>query len=93
MRDELGTSDEWEARKFEVMYGCLKKKFEQNPELKTLLLKTGDLELVEATPNLLWGCGATLSSNVLRRHSWPGRNKHGEILKGTKTQHSVHMCQ
>ena len=28
----------------------------------------------------LWGCGATLSSNVLRRHEWVGLNKHGEIL-------------
>ena len=78
--DELGTSPEWDAKKFDVMYGCLKKKFVQNPELKALLLSTGDMKLVEATPNRLWGCGATLSSNVIRRHDWPGLNKHGEIL-------------
>ena len=77
---ELGTSEKWDARKFDVMYECLKKKFDQHPELKALLLKTGDLELVEATPDRLWGCGATLSSNILRRHAWPGQNKHGKIL-------------
>ena len=77
---ELGTSDKWETRKFDLMYECLKKKFDQHPELKALLLKTGDLELVEATPDRVWGCGATLSSNVLRRHAWAGQNKHGEIL-------------
>ena len=77
---ELGTSDEWELRKFDVMYECVKRKFEQNPDLKSLLLKTADLQLVEATPDRLWGCGATLSSNALRRHEWPGQNKHGEIL-------------
>ena len=77
---ELGTSDKWDERKFDLMYECLKKKFDQHPELKALLLKTGDLELVEATPDRLWGCGATLSSNVLRRHAWPGKNKHGEML-------------
>ena len=77
---ELGTSDKWDARKFDLMYECLKKKFNQCPELKALLLKTGDMELVEATPDYLWGCGATLSSNILRRHAWSGQNKHGQIL-------------
>ena len=80
MGADLGTSEEWEGKRFEVMYACLKKKFEQNEGLQTLLLKSGSLELVEATPDYLWGCGATLSSNVLRRGEWKGRNKHGEIL-------------
>ena len=78
--DGLGTSDAWEARKFDVMYMGLKAKFEQNQDLKTMLLKTGKCELVEATPDRLWGCGATLSSNILRRHEWPGDNKQGKIL-------------
>ena len=30
MGDDLGTSDEWEAKKFDFMYAVLKKKFEQN---------------------------------------------------------------
>ena len=77
---EIGTSPEWEASQFDVMYACIKKKFEQNRELRELLLKTGNLELVEATPDTLWGCGATLSSNVIRRREWKGRNKQGEIL-------------
>ena len=77
---EVGTSPEWENRRYEVMYTCLKKKFAQNPDLQELLLKTGDLELVEATPDVLWDCGATLSSNVIRRGGWRGKNKHGEIL-------------
>ena len=78
--NELGTAEEWEARKFEVMYGLLKKKFEQHPTLRALLLATAGFELVEATPDRTWDCGATLSSNVLRRHEWPGQNKHGETL-------------
>ena len=78
--NDLGTSDAWEARQFDAMYECLKKKFSQNQDLKTLLLRTGTLELVEATPDRLWGCGATISSNVLRRHEWKGQNKQGQIL-------------
>ena len=76
----LGTSEKWEARKFDIMYMCLKAKFEQNPDLGRMLLKTGKCELVEATPDRLWGCGATLSSNILRRHEWRGENKQGKIL-------------
>ena len=77
---EAGTSEEWEARQFDYMYICLKKKFDQNAELKEMLLRTGTLELVEATPDRLWGCGATLSSNILRKREWVGQNKHGKIL-------------
>ena len=78
--NELGSSEAWESRQFVVMYECLKRKFAQNPDLKSLLLKTGNMELVEATPDRLWGCGATLSSNVIRRREWAGQNKHGIIL-------------
>ena len=77
---EIGTSEEWESCKADYMYICLKRKFTQNPDLLELLLNTKDMELVEATPDRLWGCGATLSSNVLRRHEWVGLNKHGKIL-------------
>ena len=80
MGDDLGTSDLWESRQFDLMYSCLKKKFTQNPHLKEMLLGTGNCELVEATPNRLWGCGATLSSNLLRRHEWQGENRQGKIL-------------
>ena len=66
MGDQLDTSDLWESCKYDVMCICMKRKFVQNPELKQLLLSSGNCELVEATPNRLWGCGATLSSNLLR---------------------------
>ena len=78
--DELSTSDLWEEKKMDIMYICLKHKFEQNHDLLDMLLKTGDCELVEATPNKLWGCGATLSSNLLRRHEWTGENRQGRTL-------------
>ena len=62
------------------MFSLLRKKYDQHPELKALLLSTAGLELVEATPDRTWGCGATLNSNILRKHEWPGKNKHGETL-------------
>ena len=83
---ELGTSEEWERRKYDVMYECLLRKFQQNRHLRQLLLKTGDLELLEATPDRLWGCGATLSSTVIRKGGWPGKNKQGKILMAVREE-------
>ena len=80
MGDELGTTDLWEKKKIDVMYKLLKMKFEQNDHLKDILLRTGVCELVEATPDRVWGCGATLSSSLLKRHAWPGENRQGRIL-------------
>ena len=51
-----------------------------------MLLDTGNCELVVATPNRLWGCGATLSSNLLRRHEWPGENRQGKILMTVRNE-------
>ena len=48
-------------------------------DIKTMLIATGTCELVEATPSGKWGAGATLSSNVLKKHNWPGDNKHGKV--------------
>ena len=42
---------DWEAVKDDVMRAALKAKFEQHPKLKSLLLSTGDAELVEHTRN------------------------------------------
>lgn len=50
---------DWESIKDEVMLVALRAKFKQNQELKTFLLKTGNSEIVEASPNdYYWGCGA-----------------------------------
>ena len=62
------------------MYACILKKFEQNPDLRSQLIATGNMELVEASPNTKWGAGAMLSSNVLKNRKWTGTNKQGQIL-------------
>ena len=42
---------DWEAVKDDVMRAALSAKFEQHPKLKSLLLSTGDAELIEHTWN------------------------------------------
>ncbi|MEK7779905.1 MAG: NADAR family protein [Verrucomicrobiota bacterium] len=42
---------DWETVKDDVMRAALRAKFEQHPKLKSLLLSTGDAELIEHTRN------------------------------------------
>jgi ribA/ribD-fused uncharacterized protein len=42
---------DWEAVKDDVMRDALRAKFDQHPKLKSLLLSTGDAELIEHTRN------------------------------------------
>ena len=80
MGDEITPSQEWNDCEEDVMYSIQLRKFNQNPELADMLIATGTCQLVEATPSRKWGAGATLSSNILRRHEWKGENRHGKIL-------------
>jgi ribA/ribD-fused uncharacterized protein len=62
---------DWEQVKDDVMRRAVRCKFETHPELRELLLSTGDEELVESAPgDYYWGCGKTGT----------GRNMLGKIL-------------
>ena len=50
---------DWDEVKDEVMRRAIRRKFETHPDLRNLLLSTGDEELVEDSPSdYYWGCGA-----------------------------------
>ena len=62
---------DWDQIKDEVMYRAVRRKFELHPELKALLLATGDEELIEAAPtDMYWGVG----------RDGTGQNKLGKII-------------
>ena len=49
---------DWEAVKDDIMRTAVRAKFEQHPELRDMLLRTGDATLVEHTENdSYWGDG------------------------------------
>jgi N-glycosidase YbiA len=63
--------DDWETVKDDVMRKAIRAKFDSHPELKRLLLATGNEELVEqTTQDHYWGCGT----------SGTGRNMLGILL-------------
>ena len=78
---EITEDKKWAEKKLEVMLMCMTCKFEQNQDLADALVATANYQLVEATPDFFWAAGATLSSNVLRRKEWKGRNEQGKLLE------------
>jgi N-glycosidase YbiA len=49
---------DWDTIKDAVMYRAVRRKFELHPELKAMLLATGDEDLAEANPaDSYWGIG------------------------------------
>jgi ribA/ribD-fused uncharacterized protein len=68
---------DWEVVKDDVMRAALRAKFTQHPQLQSLLLATGDADLVEHTRNdTYWADGGDGS----------GRNRLGELLMELRTQ-------
>lgn len=60
----------WSTGKFDRMRGVLRAKFEQHPDLRNLLLSTGDARLVESATvdnevNRLWGEVNGVGKNML----------------------------
>ncbi|KAK5123370.1 hypothetical protein LTR85_002802 [Meristemomyces frigidus] len=78
----------WENVVYYVLNRAVCLKFDQNPDLRQLLLKTGEYELVEASKgdtNCGTGFSATdLKNGALGRRSEWGQNLLGKILMGVR---------
>jgi ribA/ribD-fused uncharacterized protein len=74
---DLTFRSNWDSVKEDILYKGLKAKFEQNPILQTLLLKTGSEQLIEQSPwDSYWGSGKTGN----------GKNRMGELLMKLRTE-------
>ena len=71
---------DWESVKDVIMREALEAKFNQHPVLRSLLVGTGNAELIEHTTNdNYWGNGGDGS----------GRNRLGELLMDLRTQFRI----
>lgn len=75
-------SDSWDAVKYGIVKNGNRAKYEQNHELKELLLSTGNSILAEASPkDKVWGIGLDAKNAAKTNPSgWPGENLLGKIL-------------
>lgn len=78
--DQIPETAEWRRTRDGVLETVIAEKFDQNPHLADLLVKTGDLPLNEATNNIYYGIGATLHSREIKDKGYKGLNKLGHIL-------------
>lgn len=71
MAKKIGRSlklrDGWNDMRIEVMETILRDKFTRTPELKQMLLDTGDMELIEGNTwgDVYWGCVNGIGENNL----------------------------
>ena len=76
------SSEVWDAAKYDIVKAGNREKYKQNPDLRELLLSTGDSILAEASPkDAVWGIAMDAESAAKTNPSdWPGENLLGKIL-------------
>lgn len=77
---EVDTSEDWMAKRDELMLDIIREKFTQNDDMLTTLLNTGPATLYEATTDRYWGMGSALSSKDTYQETSKGQNKFGLTL-------------
>ena len=71
-------TEEWKKKEDSVLFKCIFRKYEENEDLRDLLVSTGDLELAEATRSQKWATGASINSTMMKTHTWTGENRQGK---------------
>lgn len=80
LRDAPG-QPEWEEERHDILMSGLLAKFRQNQDLKKYLLSSEDRQLGEASKNMTWGIGMSLTDkNRLNTRYWKGDNLLGRSL-------------
>jgi ribA/ribD-fused uncharacterized protein len=74
--------DVWSDKRFEIVVQANRLKFDQNPDLKEMLLSTGDKILVEASyEDPIWGIGLHFDNDaILDESKWQGQNLLGKAI-------------
>ena len=58
----------------------------QVPKIKEFLMKTRNLDLVKATGDSYWGCGASFRSTRVQENKTTGENTLGKICTNRRAQ-------
>ena len=75
-------NQQWSAAASDYIETALKNKFAQNDYCRSYLISTGTKHLCEATKDMLWGTGITLTNpDSLNFNMWKGRNLMGRTLE------------
>lgn len=78
---KVPTNKNWLKQEDQLMENLVRYKFTQNEALARTLVKTGDMELHEATSDKKWGTGTELSSKALLEGEWEGQDLLGQKIE------------
>lgn len=83
----------WDRSKEEIVYMGNLLKFDQHPDLKNRLIRTGYRVLVEASPfDKIWGVGLAESDDaILDPENWQGENLLGEVLMRVRNTYKINL--
>ena len=76
----------WDDVGEDVVKTGMRYKYEQNPQLRKILLETGTKVLLECTPDMKWGAGISLDSKLFGTGKHPGRNFTGHSLQELRVE-------
>lgn len=76
----------WNSKRKSVVSVASREKYNQNPDLKEILMNTNETIMVEASPyDKIWGIGLSeADAKKITPEKWPGLNLLGEILTDLK---------
>lgn len=80
----IPSSNEWSSIEQETMTNILHNKFQQNSDLASTLINTGQKSLHEATGDHKWATGAELASKALLNSDWHGQSLMGQLLQSVR---------
>ena len=80
------SSPTWSLHAEGALRALLKVKYIQNPDLRAVLLATGNDTLVEATIDPYWGSGCSIDSKALERKTYTGWNIAGALLQEIRAE-------
>ena len=76
--ENITSTEEWNAKAPNVIEELFMQKMEQHPELKSRLISTYPLPLVEGSSSMKWGGGIPFESILYDTAEYPGNNKFGK---------------
>ena len=74
---KVPSTEKWNNVRDEVMTEMIKLKA-QDPKIKAFLLSTGQKQLIEATGDNYWACGASFRSKKVQQNQTTGKNNLGK---------------
>ncbi|MCJ1471097.1 hypothetical protein MMC07_009745 [Pseudocyphellaria aurata] len=74
----------WSQKRWDVVYQGNFLKFQQHPELRTLLTQTQNRRIVEASPyDRIWGVGFPAETALQHQEEW-GQNLLGQVMEAVR---------